>query len=51
MRNKKQLKKVWRFWGGVSGLLLGAWIIFYLKYIGGFIPAIIGAYLLTVEKK
>lgn len=41
----------WNFIAGISGLLLGSWMIFYLKNNWGFIPAIIGALLLIWNRK
>ena len=46
--NKSQ-RRFWAFWGGISGLVIGGYMIFYLKDLRGFIPAIVGASLLTIK--
>jgi len=42
----KSQKKRYVLWAGVSGLLMGAWILFYLRNKLGFVFAIIGALIL-----
>lgn len=44
--NQKQ-KKFTRFWGGIAGILLGGFMIFYWHNNWGFIPLTIGALDLT----
>lgn len=39
-----------RLIGGISGIILGGWMIFYLKDNFGFIPAVMGMLLLTWRK-
>lgn len=43
--NKEQRKRA-SLWGGMSGLLVGAWFLFFLKDNFGFIPALAGALIL-----
>lgn len=50
MRNKKR-KPFLIFLAGIGGILVGAWMIFYLKDIRGFIPGIIGVLLLIIKRK
>lgn len=40
VENKK--KRFWIFIGSVAGIIVGSWMIFYLKNNWGFLPAIIG---------
>ena len=43
-------KKSLQLIGGISGLIIGAWIIFITKSNLGFIPAIMGVLLLILKK-
>ena len=45
--NKKQKRGI----VGVSGLILGFYMIFVLNNMGGFIPGLIGGIVLTWKKK
>lgn len=40
MKLTKKQKKIYSLIGGISGLIVGGWIIFYLKDMRGFIITI-----------
>lgn len=48
---KKMNKKKQSLIGGVAGLLVGAWMLFYLKDMLGFIPAGLGIILLIYNRR
>lgn len=50
LKKMKDRKKFWSFIGGISGLLVGGFMIFYYKDNLGFIPAILGASLLIFRR-
>lgn len=43
-------KNKWSLIGGISGLLVGFWLIFINKNNLGFVPGILGALLLIIRR-
>jgi len=43
-------KRTYGFYASIAALLIGAWMIFYLKNNWGFVPSIIGAFYLILKK-
>lgn len=39
-----------RLWGGISGLVIGFWMLFITRTYWGFVPAIMGALLLILKR-
>lgn len=44
-------KKRWALAGGVSGFIIGGWMLFITKTFWGFVPAILGATLLIFGRR
>lgn len=47
---RKKQKKFWSFVGGISGLIIGGYMIFYVKDNLGFLPALLGVILLIWKR-
>lgn len=43
-------KRKWSLIGGISGLIVGFYMLFIIKNMWGFVPAIMGALLLVVKR-
>lgn len=50
MRLSTSQKKKWSLIGGIAGLITGFGMIFFFRNNWGFIPGIMGALLLIVER-